>query len=454
VTTRLRASVATHVGRVRQNNEDSKLFVERLNLFGVADGMGGHQAGEVASAMAVAILEERVVAGDRDSLVEAVRSANKAIFVQAGDDPEKRGMGTTLCAVTLVDTDDEPPDDDEIAWINVGDSRLYLFRDDQLSQLSTDHSLVEDLRATGQLTAEEAAVHPHRNIVTRALGIDVDVDVDVGGIIGFTGDRLLLCSDGLSDEISSDQMASTLRRLADPGEAAQELVRQAIEHGGRDNVTCVVVDVVDDGGRSLAASGAVSTTAASHADRTAIASVPDPGGADHRFAERAAGPIPPSARALSRSGIGVGAPAPKKHRRFTWRVFAFFVAFVVVIAVAIGSVGFIAKRTYYVDFVGSNVAIYQGQPGGLLWIEPTVHDRTKLDRSRLTEAERIAVSDQHQFTSIADARAFTQRLVARVATRDAVSAAAAAATTTTTAPTTTTKPATRTPTRPTTTTAP
>ncbi len=212
--------------------------------------MGGHQGGEVASAMAVELVERH--AGERtlESLRQAARVANRAIFEKAGNDrqPPRHGHHAVRRAGGA------GPDGDEIAWINVGDSRVYLFRDDKLIQLSHDHSLVEDLLRDGQLTEDEAKVHPKRNIITRALGIDVDVQVDGATVLPFNGDRFLLCSDGLFNEVSSDQMASVLRRLADPGEAASELVRLANEGGGRDNITVVMVDVVDDDGRSLAAS--------------------------------------------------------------------------------------------------------------------------------------------------------------------------------------------------------
>ena len=162
-------------------------------------------------------------------------------------------MGTTLCALRLIDT----PDGQLVAWANVGDSRVYLFRDGTLIQLSEDHSLVEDLVRDGQLSKDAAAVHPQRHIVTRALGIDVDVDVDMDTVIPYRGDRFLLCSDGLFNEVDDNRIAGVLRRLADPDEASAELVRLANEHGGRDNITIVLVDVVDDGGRAESASAAL-----------------------------------------------------------------------------------------------------------------------------------------------------------------------------------------------------
>mgnify|MGYP001449048663 FL=1 len=198
----LRAGGATHVGMVRQNNQDSLLMAPEAEVYGVADGMGGHQGGEVASAMAVELTRANVVARDLDALVAAAAVANRAIFERAGSQPELHGMGTTLVAVQLVDG----PDGDEVGWINVGDSRVYLLRDDRLLQLSHDHSLVEDLVRDGQLTPDEAAVHPQRNIITRALGIDLDVNVDAGSVQPFTGDRFLVCSDGLFNEVSEDQI--------------------------------------------------------------------------------------------------------------------------------------------------------------------------------------------------------------------------------------------------------
>ena len=162
--TTLRSGSATHVGQVRSNNQDSLLVLASADLYGVADGMGGHAGGEIASAMAVEVLEEHAGEPSLENLMEAARLGNRAIFEKAGGDAELHGMGTTLFAVRVVPGADG--EGDEIAWINVGDSRVYLFRDDRLIQLSRDHSLVEDLVRDGQLTEEEAAVHPKRNIIT------------------------------------------------------------------------------------------------------------------------------------------------------------------------------------------------------------------------------------------------------------------------------------------------
>ncbi|HEV7722970.1 MAG TPA: Stp1/IreP family PP2C-type Ser/Thr phosphatase, partial [Iamia sp.] len=245
--TTFRVGSASDVGQVRSNNQDSKLVADHVRVYAVADGMGGHQGGEVASAIAVETLEATITDPTTASVVEAVKEANRRIFSRAADTDELRGMGTTLVAIALVDQD---TDGEEVAWVNVGDSRAYLLRDGELHQLSRDHSLVEDLRRGGQLSDEEAAVHPQRNILTRALGIDTEVEVDSGAVLPFRGDRFLLCSDGLFNEVDRTTLIATLSDGGDPDAVAAELVRLANAGGGRDNITVVVADVIDDGGRS------------------------------------------------------------------------------------------------------------------------------------------------------------------------------------------------------------
>ncbi|HEX7136062.1 MAG TPA: Stp1/IreP family PP2C-type Ser/Thr phosphatase, partial [Iamia sp.] len=251
--TTFRVGSASDVGQVRSNNQDSKLVADHVSVYAVADGMGGHQGGEVASAIAVETLEATITAPTTASVVEAVKEANRRIFSRAADTDELRGMGTTLVAIALVD---QGTDEEEVAWVNVGDSRAYLLRDDELHQLSRDHSLVEDLRRGGQLSDEEAAVHPQRNILTRALGIDHEVEVDTGAVVPFQGDRFLLCSDGLFNEVDRATLIATLSDGDDPDAVARELVRLANAGGGRDNITVVVADVIDDGGRSARAAAA------------------------------------------------------------------------------------------------------------------------------------------------------------------------------------------------------
>ncbi|HMJ75194.1 MAG TPA: Stp1/IreP family PP2C-type Ser/Thr phosphatase [Iamia sp.] len=257
--TTFRVGSASDVGQVRSNNQDSKLVADHVRVYAVADGMGGHQGGEVASAIAVETLEATITDPTTASVVEAVKEANRRIFSRAADTDELRGMGTTLVAIALVD---QGTDGEEVTWVNVGDSRAYLLRDGELHQLSRDHSLVEDLRRGGQLSDEEAAVHPQRNILTRALGIDVEVEVDSGAVLPFQGDRFLLCSDGLFNEVDRTTLVATLSVGDDPDAVAAELVRLANASGGRDNITVVVADVIDDGGRSERAAAVAGAAAA------------------------------------------------------------------------------------------------------------------------------------------------------------------------------------------------
>src|SRR5215213_1578207 len=309
--TQLQAGAATDVGRVRQMNEDRFLADERI--FAVADGVGGHQAGEVASQTSVETLLREFNEGEPtvDGLVAAAEAANQAVWQLAQGSREKRGMGTTLTALALVQVDG----DEELALINVGDSRAYLLQNGELMQLTEDHSLVEELVRDGKLTPAEAQVHPQRSIITRALGMEPVIEVDSWEIIPYTGDRILLCSDGLTNELSDERIASTLRQLADPQEAAHDLVRQARAAGGSDNITVVVVDVVDDEGRSKRASDALGATKGA----TLAAAAPTISTTKPKTEElsesRAAAPPAPQPRPV----LAPERPQPKASR-MTWRV--------------------------------------------------------------------------------------------------------------------------------------
>ncbi|MCU1503031.1 MAG: putative serine/threonine protein phosphatase [Ilumatobacteraceae bacterium] len=238
---------STHPGRVREENEDS--YVAEPMVLGIADGMGGHQAGEVASQLAVDILRERLGGGahNLDVVVAAVVEANVSIFQSAHSNASQRGMGTTLTAIALLrdeDDDELGADANELVLVNVGDSRAYVLRNGLLRRASIDHSYVQELVATGHITESEARTHPRRNIVTRALGIEPNVRVDTWRLPLVRGDRYVLCSDGLVDEVDDDEIEALVNRFDDPQEAADELVTVANRHGGRDNVTVIVVDVL------------------------------------------------------------------------------------------------------------------------------------------------------------------------------------------------------------------
>jgi protein phosphatase len=234
---KLLTTALTDVGRVRSANEDSYVIDDDSGVLAVADGMGGHQAGEVASAIAIAALQSGLK--DGRPIDEVIVNANTAVIERASSDPELRGMGTTLTAAVF--------DDDHVLLIgHVGDSRAYLLRDGAFEQLTVDHSVVAELIAAGQLTEAEAEIDPRRAMITRALGIDVDVDVDVIPLDLSVGDRVLICSDGLTTMVRDEAIADVLRSETDRTRAAQELVEAANSAGGADNITVLLVDVVDD----------------------------------------------------------------------------------------------------------------------------------------------------------------------------------------------------------------
>ena len=237
----IRHGVATDTGNLRQQNEDAVVATERL--IAVADGMGGHNAGEVASALAISKLQERASSpiNKVGELVDLVTEINAAIYREATTTSGQRGMGTTLTVAALVPDDPIP----HVLIANVGDSRTYLLRDNELRQITVDHSYVQELVHEGVLTPEEARQHPRRNIVTRALGIDANVMVDSWTIPVIPGDRFLLCSDGLVDEVSVDEVKDLLRQSQDPRKIAQALVTRAKESGGRDNITAAIFDVLN-----------------------------------------------------------------------------------------------------------------------------------------------------------------------------------------------------------------
>jgi PPM family protein phosphatase len=217
---------ASDIGQVREGNEDSYLVI--APLYAVADGMGGHRGGEVASNLALETVEELFTQGS-GTLAEQVEQANRAVFERSQQDRSVSGMGTTLTAALI--------DGGRVHLAHVGDSRAYLFRGGELSLLTEDHTLVQ----------EEAETHPHRSILTRALGVDAAVQVDESDVDVAGGDRILLCSDGLTGMVSDEQIREILGRNPDPQPAVDELVKEANRAGGIDNITAVILDFVDDG---------------------------------------------------------------------------------------------------------------------------------------------------------------------------------------------------------------
>jgi protein phosphatase len=378
MTVRLVVGAATDVGRVRGHNEDAYLVDDQLGLVAVADGMGGHQAGEVASATALEALRAAVTSGE--GIRDAVTAANEAVYDKSTTDERLRGMGTTLTAATLATGG-------TLLVGHVGDSRAYLLHDAKLQRLTTDHSLVEELIQAGEITPEEAQADPRRSMITRALGIEPDVDVDLYPTQLSGGDRLLFCSDGLTGMVSEVEIGTILAEEHDAGAAARRLVAAANTAGGIDNITVLVVDVVDDDAPAAAVSAV--TTGEEPAEE-----LPRPTGEPPPAVERQQG-----------------------RQRRLWRILRWALPIVAVIGVAVGVLAWYARNTYYVGTDLGNVAIFRGRPGGVLIWNPTLAQRTSVLANDLPSRQRQDVRGGHgQFSSVNDARAYVRRLSASTTT--------------------------------------
>ena len=232
-----RVGVITDTGRKRRRNEDA--YVCEPPLFAIADGMGGAQAGEVASRLAAAALKEsRAQAGGEQRIADLIQEANRRVYDRSNSDPKTSGMGTTI-TVALVE-------DGSVAFGHVGDSRAYLIRDGRMEQVTEDHSLVNELMKSGKLSREEAEMHPQRSVITRALGTDPDVDVDTFTVAAEAGDVFLLCSDGLTDMVDEHAILELVQQHRDDMNAAlKALVKAANRGGGEDNITVVAFEIRD-----------------------------------------------------------------------------------------------------------------------------------------------------------------------------------------------------------------
>ncbi|MET0920621.1 MAG: Stp1/IreP family PP2C-type Ser/Thr phosphatase [Acidimicrobiia bacterium] len=422
---KLVVGAATDVGRVREGNEDGYLVDDSIGLVALADGMGGHLGGEVASATALEALRAALHSGR--PLRDAMHDANEAVYAKSLTDPALTGMGTTLTAGTMAAGG-------TLILAHVGDSRAYLLRDGALTRVTTDHSHVQELVDDGQLTNDEAAVHPMRNIVTRALGLDTAIEVDIYPVELHADDRVVLCSDGLTDMVREDAIAAELRREPDPVKVAHRLIDTANAAGGVDNITVVVVAVSADAevtGTGVAPLELSDTAAPPHEAR--LVDEPD------ALASTATGATGADRDRSSRRAQRRAERGPRDRGRMV-KIGLWVVAVVVVIAVAIGAVAWYARNTYYVAFADQKVTVYKGVPGGLLVWNPTVERTTSLTRDDLRAVDASAVSDEKTFSSRGDADAFVQRLRDHADTA-ATSTTSTSTTTTTTAPATTTVPA-------------
>ena len=373
-------------------------------LFVVADGMGGHVAGDIASSTAVDTIKEEsssANAQDMNTLARLVLGANSRIWEKAQSDPTLRGMGTT-CTLLMLDSSTA-----HIA--HVGDSRAYLLRGGELTQVTEDHTLVGRMVKEGRLSADEAEKHPQRSIVTRALGVDSEVEVDLMTVDLREGDRILICSDGLSSMIDSDTIASILREESDPQVAADRLVDAANEAGGEDNITVVIVDITSD------ESPGAGATATSKRANTAESpgSVPNPTTA-------------PSSSEMTYAGGGAIAAPPEVDQSREERVDTtrdedhderpariwprkLVVALVVVVLLGVGAffgVGYLLGNSW---FVGVNdegfVTVYEGIPEEIASFN--LSEEIEVSDIRLTELPDFLsanVADGIKKDSLEDAR--------------------------------------------------
>jgi PPM family protein phosphatase len=341
-------------GRQRRANEDSLLA--RSPLFVVADGMGGAQAGEVASRIAVESFQQGLAEASHPELELAAlaRAANARIHELSHAHAEQAGMGTTLTAVYV--------GEQEVAIAHVGDSRAYCLRDGQLLRLTDDHSLVDELMRQGRLTPEEAIEHPQRSVITRALGPEGIVEVDTRSFRARAGDVYLLCSDGLTTMIDEEQIAATLLahpRLRDAGEA---LIAAANQAGGRDNITVVLLRL-EEVQPGLAPPIEEGATMAGLPAVPAPQQPPDSSTASHATADATALGSAPAPQGLRRTPR-VGAPTTSPRRRRRRLRHAGALAFALVVLAVLGSAGYLALQSVY--FIGTNnrglVTMFEGIP--------------------------------------------------------------------------------------------
>ncbi len=420
---RMTGTSISHPGQIRKTNQDRAFSSPVIGA--VADGMGGHKGGEQAATIAIEILSGFTEHISSQHLVDTVRDANRAVF-EEGDRPELRGMGTTLVAAAI------HPEEDRVTIVNVGDSRCYRFRSDELEQITIDHSLVEELIRQGRITEEDARSHPQRNIVTRALGLTEDIEIDVFEIDAVHGDRLLLCSDGLFNEIDETTIAARLRAATDPDTCAAELVDLAVASGGRDNISVVLLDIVDDADPAAIRAEAESTkrptpTAAAQVfDTMVIDQVDVDADSDvHGEADPESEPIgltviDEDARAVSTLGdrtVEPSSAAPfddeidvrSVHRdrsRARWVALSVIATFLV----AFLGINWFASSAYFAADQAGEVVIFKGRPGGVLWIDPEVEQTTGVAVEDLAPAGVTKLEQELEFTSLDDAIDFVDQL--------------------------------------------
>ena len=363
------AAGATHIGQVRQTNQDN--FASRTGIHVLADGMGGHQGGEVASLEATSTIIESGKINSVADMVKSVSKANQAIIKRSKKDETLLGMGTTVCVLTeILGSDGEI----KIAIANVGDSRVYRLGESELTQVTLDHSLVADLVRAGELTQEEASRHPQRNILTRALGIEQDLVIDTWELTPVPGDRYLLCSDGLFNEIDDDKIAEILMEDEELEKIAQKLVNHALQAGGNDNITALVLSVTEE---------------TKHEKENWVLNEMVPY---------------PAFKPLLNQSID------QEIRNFDWKPIAICLSTLLLIISVFTAIGLYARNGWFVGEYNGGVAIFKGQSQGVLWFEPTVERKTQISILDLSEETRQMVVNSISMDSFEEAERFVKAI--------------------------------------------
>ena len=387
---------ATDQGRIRANNQDA-MYADS-GLFVVADGMGGHQGGEVAANLAVRTLTN-AERSDREQLREAVAEANRVVHQTALEEAELHGMGTTLTTLAV----SQEANTHQFVILNVGDSRVYRHRDGQLEQLTEDHSYVAELVRRGELDDEAAQAHPYRNMLTRAIGVHAEVEIDEWLLEPVSGDRFMLCSDGLTNELADVEIAEQLGFDKDPSTTAKALVGLANKRGGRDNSTVLIVDVqveVIDPDEPPLSSGTGESQG-----RTS--SSPDEANTPIGDSENFSNQLEQKSNTKKRSWL---------YDRVHVKLGAVIISLVLLFSSAamVTAIGLYARSSYHVGIVANHVVIQKGRIGGLLWFEPTLEHWTDIQTVQLAEQDRQRLANGEQMLDLDNAKTFVANLRSRL----------------------------------------
>ncbi len=419
MTLALRYAVRSDVGLLREGNEDSAYAGPRL--LAVADGMGGHAAGEVASAVAIsalARLDDDTPGTDlADALGRAVREANTTLHQMVIANPALDGMGTTLTAMLWSGP--------RMALCHIGDSRAYLLRDGELYQITHDHTLVQRLQDEGRISPDEAATHPQRSLILRALDGRSEAEPDVSLREAKIGDRYLLCSDGLSSVVSAETLHRTLSTATEPDQAVIQLVELANRGGGPDNITCIVADVVDSATARLAPTDVAVIAGAASNGRgmppQPMARPDTPAGRANALTHTAPQPAVPPGLLDSGNGNGdgnarptaedeEGGPAERSRRR--WPIVT---TILILLFAVIAGGGFAAWRysqsQYYVAADGGKVAVFRGINQKVAGLSlSSVYERTGIPLAAVPQDDRTRIAAAISATGLADARSIVTRI--------------------------------------------